>query len=96
MKIFKYVLCIMTLCSQFAWADIVNEDENKNIVVERFLSALKTKDIVEIAKVIEYPFLRKFPIYDIKNEEDFYLKLNLRIGKQLVGEGLCYLRDFFG
>ena len=71
MKIFKYVLCIMTLCSQFAWADIVNEDENKNIVVERFLSALKTKDIVEIAKVIEYPFLRKFPIYDIKNEEEF-------------------------
>lgn len=83
-KFFRYVLLALVIFPQLVLSDVDTEQEDKNVVVAKFLDAIKTKDPVEISKFVEYPFSRPNPVPDIKNEEDFVKNYELVLDDDMM------------
>ena len=61
-------------------------DKKTQAIVKRFITAVKNNDRITVAKLIQYPLGRPYPLPSINNEPEMIAKFSQVFDKQLIKE----------
>lgn len=61
-------------------------EQEYRAVIERFIDCVKNNKVKELAKLVNYPFGREYPIPDVISPEDFVLRYNQFFDEKLIAE----------
>lgn len=70
-KFLLVVFCLLSFNVSYANSNIEDNQDKVTQIVQKFKDAIKTDNPKIIAEYIEYPYIRKSPLPDIENKEDF-------------------------
>lgn len=80
----KILLALLGCLVAFSAVAEENTETQKNIVVTKFIEAIKSNEPSKIAKFVEYPLERPHHIPDIQNEADFIKRFEMVFDKDML------------
>lgn len=87
-KMRKFLVILLGCAVAFSAVAEENTETQKNIVVAKFIEAVKSGVPSKIAKFVEYPLERPHHIPDIQNEADFIKRFEMVFDKDML-EGIA-------